>query len=385
MRGEASSTSKSEHDDYGNMIYIYHPNMKDVGDVIKALLHEYTHSLQDPTKKEENRKLGYEGNPYEQQSSDAEDNWEEYLIYLQENINEHQETKVSPELEVDDIIMVIEVEGDDYEWKGQTKRPETFAVYRVLGKGGFAKFDGARRHYDLIKLPVSKETRHRIYTIYEQDTWIYAEPPQAITEHKESKVNPELMVGDEITVVNVDKSYGLKGYTTTTMKTPKHLKDYVVTGIKHRQLENWESPHVDTKYYIIVPIEVYRNKTRNRILPDNILKLSEEHLYPTDTWILRKGFLRGEHLTEHKDKRYNQPLEDGDVIQLIHMDDPWSPIPPLTRGIVVGFEKVPSGEPKILVRWVIDAENDEFRNLPMIPEIDVWKKIEKMEDLIVVD
>ena len=186
-----------------------------------------------------------------------------------QTISEHQETKVSPELEVDDVIRVIEVEGDDYEWKGQTKRPETFAVYRVLGKGGFAKFDGARRHYDLIKLPVSKETRHRIYTIYEQDTWIYAEPPQAIT--------------------------------------------------------------------------------------------------------------------EHKDKRYNQPLEDGDVIQLIHMDDPWSPIPPLTRGIVVGFEKVPSGEPKILVRWVIDAENDEFRNLPMIPEIDVWKKIEKMEDLIVVD
>lgn len=90
-------------------------------------------------------------------------------------------------------------------------------------------------------------------------------------------------------------------------------------------------------------------------------------------------------LSEHKNKRYNQPLEDGDVIQLIHMDDPWSPIPPLTRGIVVGFEKVPSGEPKILVRWVIDAENDEFRNLAMIPEIDVWKKIEKMEDVIDID
>jgi hypothetical protein len=92
-------------------------------------------------------------------------------------------------------------------------------------------------------------------------------------------------------------------------------------------------------------------------------------------------------LSEHKDKRYNQPLEDGDVIQLIHMDDPWSPIPPLTRGIVVGFEKVPSGEPKILVKWIIedDENNEVFRNLAMIPEIDVWKKIEKMEDVINID
>jgi hypothetical protein len=89
-------------------------------------------------------------------------------------------------------------------------------------------------------------------------------------------------------------------------------------------------------------------------------------------------------LSEHKNKRYNQPLEEGDVIQLIHMDDPWSPILPLTRGIVVGFEKVPSGEPKILVKWIIedDENNEVFRNLAMIPEIDVWKKIEKMEDVI---
>ena len=89
-------------------------------------------------------------------------------------------------------------------------------------------------------------------------------------------------------------------------------------------------------------------------------------------------------LSEHKGKgkRYNQPLEDGDVIQLIHMDDPWSPILPLTKGIVVGFEQVPSGEPKILVKWIIDAENEEFRNLAMIPEIDLWKKIERKEDLI---
>tara|TARA_R110002020_G_scaffold211589_2_gene417825 strand:+ start:2450 stop:4318 length:1869 start_codon:yes stop_codon:yes gene_type:complete len=91
-------------------------------------------------------------------------------------------------------------------------------------------------------------------------------------------------------------------------------------------------------------------------------------------------------LSEHrgKDDRYNQPLEEGDVIQLIYMDDPWSPISPLTRGVVMGFEDVPGGEPKILVSWIIeDDKNPEtFRNMPMIPEVDLWKKIEKEEDIV---
>ena len=52
------------------------------------------------------------------------------------------------------------------------------------------------------------------------------------------------MIGDEVTVVHVDKSYG-------TMSTPERFKDYVVTGIKHRQPENWEGPDVDTSYYVI--------------------------------------------------------------------------------------------------------------------------------------
>lgn len=78
--------------------------------------------------------------------------------------------------------------------------------------------------------------------------------------------------------------------------------------------------------------------------------------------------------------RINPQLEEGDVIELIYMDDPWSPIPPLTRGVVMGFEKVPGGEPKILVSWIIeDDKNNEslpvFRNLPMIPEVDVWRKV----------
>jgi hypothetical protein len=87
------------------------------------------------------------------------------------------------------------------------------------------------------------------------------------------------------------------------------------------------------------------------------------------------------HIKEHKDPRINQPLQIGDVVELIYMDDPYNPISPLTRGVVMGFEPTP-GEDKILVRWIMDAENEEFRNFPMIPEADVWRKIEPSTESI---
>ena len=125
-------------------------------------------------------------------------------------ISEHKESKINPELEVGDIIRVIDVEDG---FLGE-KRPETFAVYRVLGKGG-GDVSGSeanyRRHYDLIKLPVIKDTRHRIHTIYVGDTWIYADEPMAtgldretINEHKQN-LNPPIQLGDVIRVIDVDK------------------------------------------------------------------------------------------------------------------------------------------------------------------------------------
>ena len=83
-------------------------------------------------------------------------------------------------------------------------------------------------------------------------------------------------------------------------------------------------------------------------------------------------------LSEHKGKgeRYNQPLEEGDIIELLYMDDPYNPISPLTRGVVMGFEKVPGGKDKILVTWIVDPENDKMFNMPMIPEVDAWRKLD---------
>ena len=77
-----------------------------------------------------------------------------------------------------------------------------------------------------------------------------------------------------------------------------------------------------------------------------------------------------------EDQQIVAELEVGDVIELMYMDDPYNPISPLTRGVVMGFEGVPGGEDKILVTWIIDPENDKMYNMPMIPEVDVWRKVE---------
>ena len=96
------------------------------------------------------------------------------------------------------------------------------------------------------------------------------------------------MVGDEVTVLYVDKSHG-------TLNTPERFKDYVVIGRLHRQPENWEGPDADTIYYVIEPLSGYSDKeTLGRMLAGGGRK-REEHLYPIgDSWMLRKGFLRGE-------------------------------------------------------------------------------------------
>ena len=77
-RGEASKTSKAEYDWDNNKIYIYYPNMKNEEDVLRSILHEYTHTKQDPKKEKKYRALGYKNNPHELAARKAEDNWKSY-------------------------------------------------------------------------------------------------------------------------------------------------------------------------------------------------------------------------------------------------------------------------------------------------------------------
>jgi hypothetical protein len=76
--GEDSKKSKAEFDDELYKIYIYYPNMKDKEDVIRSILHEHSHSTQDPRKRAKYRQMGYKMNPHEIEARKAEDNWKKY-------------------------------------------------------------------------------------------------------------------------------------------------------------------------------------------------------------------------------------------------------------------------------------------------------------------
>ncbi len=120
---------------------------------------------------------------------------------------------------------------------------------------------------------------------------------------KTDKLNPDLMIGDEVTVIDVDSSFG-------TMNTAERFKDYVVTAIK-------QSNQTQETYYDVKPINETDEELLGRMLAGGGM-IRREHLYPTDTWMLRKGFLRGEHLSEHKEsKKLNPELMVGDEIMVV--------------------------------------------------------------------
>tara|TARA_B100000497_G_C7661250_1_gene398325 strand:+ start:957 stop:1364 length:408 start_codon:yes stop_codon:yes gene_type:complete len=77
MEGEANPYA--EYDSRSNKIYLYIPKMTDEEEIIKALLHEYTHATQDPKQNDEYRAKGYENNPNEIAARKAELDWKDYI------------------------------------------------------------------------------------------------------------------------------------------------------------------------------------------------------------------------------------------------------------------------------------------------------------------
>ena len=77
-RGEASKTSKAEYDDKTNEIYIYYPNIKDEEDLLRSLVHEYTHYRQDHSLFQKYRDMyDYDDpeNKIEAEARKAEEDW----------------------------------------------------------------------------------------------------------------------------------------------------------------------------------------------------------------------------------------------------------------------------------------------------------------------
>ena len=75
--GEHSRTTKAEYDDETNVIYIYYPNMKSKEDVIRSIIHEYTHYRQDHKLfKKYKAMYSYDEDPTEIEAKRNEEDWQ---------------------------------------------------------------------------------------------------------------------------------------------------------------------------------------------------------------------------------------------------------------------------------------------------------------------
>ena len=78
--GEHSSTSKAQYDDETNVIYIYYPNIKTKEDVIRSIIHEYTHYRQNHKLFKQYRAMySYDENPIEIEAHKNEEDWQLFI------------------------------------------------------------------------------------------------------------------------------------------------------------------------------------------------------------------------------------------------------------------------------------------------------------------
>ena len=77
QRGEHSKTTKAQYDENTNVIWIYYPNIKNEEDILRSLIHEYTHYRQDHKLfKKYKQMYSYDEDPTEIEAHKNEENWE---------------------------------------------------------------------------------------------------------------------------------------------------------------------------------------------------------------------------------------------------------------------------------------------------------------------
>ena len=71
----------AQYDPHDDIIYLYYEETNTEEDIIRSLLHEHTHTLQDQSKFKQYYDEGatYQNHPFELEAQKAEENWEKYL------------------------------------------------------------------------------------------------------------------------------------------------------------------------------------------------------------------------------------------------------------------------------------------------------------------
>ena len=213
---------------------------------------------------------------------------------------EHQESRINPDLEEGDIIRVIDIDGE------HANMPKRWGIYKVYGVMGLG---GSQEPYYQLSGETAELIQDRLMNakyLYPGDTWIPADTPMAtkvdrktISEHKESKLNPELMVGDEVLVTG----------TENIVNAPELYMPYVVVDIK-------QSNNTQEKYYGLDLLDPPDLETA----VDQQIRIKDLHLHQEDSWIFNPGFKREETITKPKNSKLNPQLMMGDEIMVVSSD-----------------------------------------------------------------
>ena len=74
--GEHSKTTKAQYDEDTNVIYIYYPNIMNEEDILRSIIHEYTHYRQDHKLfKKYKAMYSYDEDPTEIEAKRNEEDW----------------------------------------------------------------------------------------------------------------------------------------------------------------------------------------------------------------------------------------------------------------------------------------------------------------------
>ena len=184
------------------------------------------------------------------------------------SLNEQTPQKINPELEEGDTILIVDRRQapPGVREPFPEHEPELFVSYAVTHKENTGH--KAKHPYHYFLLP---EEQYEIFLANPYDEgvdkhekslfpWIHDwileksadsrwadEEEDIITEQKDSKLNPELMVGDEIIVVSTE---GIHDFGA-----PNLYKPYVVVGIKHGRTSKKGGREFDDNVYTYYQIE----------------------------------------------------------------------------------------------------------------------------------
>ena len=330
-------------------------------------------------------------------------NWVKHYqqLHTKETLSEHKESKINPELKVDDIVRIIDVDGE------HGRMPERFKTYRVVRVGKTyplmtMRNRGHREYYDIVPYPDSSTqfSELDVKSLYRGDTWIYGDIPMAnnvdrktINENKKTKLNPELKIGDEIIVVDVGgtKEYINPGNVWTEVRPDKYIRYFVTKIYGNKELDipledvpnhlfdTPEGPHyyglnrpnVDvtdpdnpgvfdrssTHKYLYPGIDTWMFNPKEQTMryedafdSDHYLSDKEyEELYGDDGQDEYGGYpdlipeTKKEKIREHTENRLNPELEEGDTILIVDR----RPAPPGIR------EPFPEHEPELFTTYVV--------------------------------